>query len=444
MTQIPQRHFPAAKPPHAKQAPPNGCQPGMPVEMTRRVWQDCRGQSLSGRPRTVYLHFPFCKKRCDFCPFFINRYNRQNLDDYVEAVVREIALTAAQPGLRATPIRAVYFGGGTPSDLRPDDVARIVNALHRHFPLAGDCEITMEARIHGSSGALARTWIDAGINRISLGVQTFDTRLRELLGRIEARERVLEVLDELTALPGATVNIDLLYGLPGQSVGDLIGELQTITSATNLHGFYLYHLKLFPGSPLDAAIREGKLPKVPSLREKEAFYAAATRWLEGTDYWQLSTCHWIKDPRERSRYNQLAKGRTDIIPLGSGAGGRINNHQFFQSRGLGDYLRLVGQNEKPLMMAAQRDEHAPLKDTISHEFEHGHLSRRTRHNLAVAMPKALRLLERWERLGLLEPSPTQRHAYRLSTRGRFWSPEMLTHLSRGLAEGSRLVRGHHF
>ncbi|MEM1060042.1 MAG: heme anaerobic degradation radical SAM methyltransferase ChuW/HutW [Verrucomicrobiota bacterium] len=408
-----------------------------------RIWSESGQRARNGRPHTVYLHVPFCKKRCDFCPFFINRFNGEALENYVDALEAEIRLTAAQGGIGEAPIRAVYFGGGTPSDLAPGHVRRLLTALRREFRLAPDCEITMEGRVYGTSGELARQWQEAGINRVSLGVQTFNTRMRRLLGRIEPRDKVLQVLNELTEVEGITVNIDLLYGLPGQSTMDLLDELETICERTDLHGFDLYHLKLFPGTALDRAIADGKLPPLATLREKARQYTAASRWLQSTDYRQITTCHWVRDPRERSRYNQLAKGTTNIIPLGSGAGGRLGGHQFYQVRQLEDYLCQVRQGFKPLMMGAGRGRYAALKDTLSLEFEHGYLSRRTRHNLLAAAPKAEPMLRRWAGWGLLEAAERTGHAHRLTTRGRFWSPEMLTHLGRALPAEEGVPRGHH-
>lgn len=404
----------------------------MPPEMVDRFWQEACAQPVGQSVRAIYLHFPFCKKRCAFCPFFINRYHRDKMQQYVEALCREIELTGNQDGMQSKSIRAIYFGGGTPSDLPVEAVRQILDGLRHNFPLAEHCEITMEGRVFGSSEELAEEWVAAGVNRISLGVQCFDTDRRRQLGRIEDRERVLQVLHELTNVNGCTVNIDLLYGLPGQTVADFLADIETVIDETHLHGFDIYALKTFAKSPLEEAVSAGQLPPPPGLKGKSEYYLRACELLAGSAFWQISTCHWVRDPQERSVYNRLAKAGEEIIPIGSGAGGRLDTLSLFQHNVLDSYLRDVANGRKPIAFAGPRRPSEKLKDAFCDELELGRLRQPTLDRLAKAAPSTRRQVKRWETMGLLTSINYQDEAYELTPTGRYWTPTMLEHTCRHL------------
>ncbi len=144
-----------------------------------------------GANRAVaYIHVPYCQNHCLFCGFFQNVWRPGASAAYVDDVVGELARLADTPLVASAPISAVYLGGGTPSALDTGDLVRLVEALYRFLPLAPDCEITVEGRAYGFGVHKAAAALDAGATRISIGVQSFDTKIRKSLGRKLSGEEV--------------------------------------------------------------------------------------------------------------------------------------------------------------------------------------------------------------------------------------------------------------
>ena len=188
--------------------------PSEPQKDPRAVWAEALAGDNGGR-RTLYLHIPFCRSRCSFCPFYFGPATDSERAGYVRLLAKELNDWAER--LSQYPINAVYFGGGTPSDLAPQEMELLLGILRSRYPLANDCEITLESRLNGLTDRKIDAAIANGVNRFSLGVQTFDTELRRRIGRVSDRETVLETLGRLTARNQASVAVDLLYGLPGQT-----------------------------------------------------------------------------------------------------------------------------------------------------------------------------------------------------------------------------------
>ncbi|MCK5231589.1 MAG: radical SAM protein, partial [Desulfobulbaceae bacterium] len=182
-------------------------------------WKEEISQDHVGQPmRTIYTHIPFCHGHCLFCGFYQNMYRSDPARKYVDVLLKEMAQTSAEPFVKYKPFQAVYFGGGTPTALSAEDIHRMVTGVKTLFPLANDCELTFEGRFYDFDTDKINAALDAGINRFSLGVQTFDTRIRKSIGRKEPGEQLIEKLSYLRDLGKAAIIIDLIYGLPGQTL----------------------------------------------------------------------------------------------------------------------------------------------------------------------------------------------------------------------------------
>lgn len=140
-------------------------------------------QTVSPRKRLVYLHIPFCATHCTFCGFYQNRFNDDACAHYTDALIREIEMEADSVLHQSAPIHAVYFGGGTPSALSAHDLARIITTLREKLPLAPDCEITIEGRVLNFDAERIDACLDAGANRFSIGIQSFNSKIRKKMAR---------------------------------------------------------------------------------------------------------------------------------------------------------------------------------------------------------------------------------------------------------------------
>jgi anaerobilin synthase len=387
-----------------------------------------RPPGTEGR-RALYLHVPFCRARCSFCPFYANRWTEDAGRTYVAALEAELAGIGRLP-VASAPFDAVYFGGGTPSDLHPEGLRAVLGAVRRHIPLASDAEVTLEGRACGHSPTLTEAAIEAGVNRFSVGIQSFDTALRRSLGRIEPRERLLAFLDRLCDT-GAVVVIDLIYGLPGQTPAVWEEDLRTLTGLTRLAGADLYRLKVIPGSPL--ARRQAEAPAALQ-RRCASLFSTGCRILDEAGWEQISVSHWRRDKRERSRYNTMTKSGADCVPAGCGAGGRLGGIRFFQTGELDAYLTAIRQGLKPLASATRLCPNSFSVDRIASDCDRATLLPTAWH-LPDAGSLVPRLLDQWQKAGLLEPESGG--SWKLTRAGQFHNVAMGNRLANIAQNGPR-------
>lgn len=189
----------------------------------------------------AYIHIPYCDHVCGFCPYNKVEGRQNEHETYVDGLMAEIEIYGSLSASR--PLNFVYFGGGTPSVLRGDQIGRILDRLARRFGLAGDCEITLEAHpTHISKRALT-AWASSGVTRVSSGVQSFDEETLRVLG---ARHTAADSLSAATALGQSQLRtgIDLLYRVPGQGSKELLSDILRTVSLGGIEHLSLYSLFL--------------------------------------------------------------------------------------------------------------------------------------------------------------------------------------------------------
>lgn len=249
-----------------------------PLSLDESQWQQWWQQESDAEERALYLHIPFCRKRCSFCNFFENGANPARISRYVDGLCASLARAAETPLVQSRPFSAVYVGGGTPTDMSADELAMLARMIRR-FPLAADAEVTLEGRLNGFDDAKWQAALGGGFNRFSFGVQSFDTGVRQQAARIDDRETLLTRLGELTRDDAAVIVADLIFGLPGQD--DAVWQ-QDITDvmASGVHGVDLYQLIAMSGTNLDRAGQQGKLGWVADGQQRAAMYAYGGQQLE--------------------------------------------------------------------------------------------------------------------------------------------------------------------
>ena len=397
----------------------------MDKEEQTRIWADLMAQTPdSADERAVYIHIPFCDKKCSYCGFFQNFTREEAAHHYVDVLIDEIEAAADTPYVTGAPFQAVFFGGGTPTALSDADLARLVRTVRERLPLTSDCEITLEGRIHDLSESKVEAAMCAGINRFSLGVQSFDTRVRQSIGRIDDRETVIETLRRMVEQQGAVVIADLIYGLPYQSMEVWENDVRT-QFELGIAGGDLYQLNVFPGSELARRIDVGDLPILPTTEEQAEYFK---RGLEIVAEYpmarRIDTTHWSTDHRERSLYNTLAKRGNDVLAFGSGAGGFIGQTMWRNYGALAPYEKMVEEGVKPFQfMGEQADEHR-MHSEIGDQIEHGYLyAPFFEKKYGVDFLTELEpLLAAWAENGLAARTAT---GFRLTLAGEFWHDNLI-------------------
>ncbi|MCC7348732.1 MAG: heme anaerobic degradation radical SAM methyltransferase ChuW/HutW [Variibacter sp.] len=386
------------------------------------IWARLMSEQSAPHRRLAYIHVPFCANHCLFCGFYRNAYTPAEAAAYADQLVREIEREAAEPNVRHGAIEAVYLGGGTPSALSAEDLTRILDTVRRRLPLAPDCEITLEGRIIHFDDEKIDACIAAGVNRISVGVQTFDTAVRRRQGRRASKEEAIRFLAGIRDRNRVALVIDLLYGLPGQTP-EVWREDLRIAADLAPDGIDLYGLNLIPGTPLQRAVAAGKLDPT-ALQDLGARYEAGAAVLAAAGWRQISNSHWARTPRERNVYNLRIKQGVDCLAYGSGAGGTLGRYSYSVAGDLQHYGAAVAAGRKPLGGMSMSDDLEPARHHVTAGFEVGRLDLAglALPHLADARALLAPLLAQWQRAGLVALDGDLVH---LTIAGRFWYSNLI-------------------
>ncbi|EPA3123356.1 heme anaerobic degradation radical SAM methyltransferase ChuW/HutW [Yersinia enterocolitica] len=389
----------------------------LPAESLEDNWQALLQKALLPNKRLLYLHIPFCATHCTFCGFYQNPLQTDSTARYTDYLLRELSMEASSPLLQGGPIHAIYFGGGTPSALSAQQLHSIISQLRKSLPLAPDCEITVEGRIFNFDDERIDACLEAGANRFSVGVQTFNTRIRQRMGRKASRDEAIHFLTNLASRDRAAVVCDLMFGLPHQTPETWQEDL-AIVRQLPLDGVDLYALNLLPTTPLAKSVENNRI-ELPTLAQQCDFYCSGAESLAQAGWHQLSNSHWARTTRERNLYNLLIKQGADCLALGSGAGGSLQGHAYMQHRSLDNYYRLIDSGQKPLMMMTQASGEHPWRAKLQSGIEVGRLDL---SELITDPYPLMPLIAQWHQSHLLKDDS---FCLRLTDSGRFWASNIM-------------------
>lgn len=387
-------------------------------EEWQNIWRQAAILALK-EDSLAYFHIPFCASHCIFCGFYRNAWKQDYSKIYTDKLIEELAYEASIRQGHGK-IKAVYFGGGTPTALDTEDLVRLINACYQYLPLAEDCEFTIEGRISHFDIEKARTCVAAGVNRISIGIQTFNSTIRKRLGRKHGGEEAYEYLKALCELD-AVIVADLIFGLPNQTDEVWASDIN-IASSLPLSGLDIYAFNHYPFLPINKMIEHGSLPAAASVEIQAQHYAYAVENLQSAGWQQVSNNHFAFPNRgERNRYNTLVKSNMPCLAFGSGAGGHFGGYSFQVHSTLQTYLTTpVGK--KALSFLSKHGVNKSLLGMVQHDLELGYLDIKLfKHN-----PKAMKLLMQWQQLALLNID--QEGIAHLNISGRYWSPTLIRQL----------------
>ena len=266
-------------------------------------------------PLALYVHFPWCVKKCPYCDFNSHQVKGEVPErDYAEALIADLEL--ALPEVWGRRVHSVFFGGGTPSLFSAASVETLLSAFRARLPLAADCEITLEANPGTFEAEKFRGYREAGVNRLSIGIQSFNPKHLKALGRIhddtEARRAIETAKDSFD-----NINLDLMYALPGQTLEEARADVQAALEAATTH-LSFYHLTLEPNTHFFR--HPPVLPDDDAAAEIQEMIAAA---LHGAGYLHYETSAWAKAGREcRHNLNYWRFG--DYLGIGAGAHAKLS------------------------------------------------------------------------------------------------------------------------
>jgi oxygen-independent coproporphyrinogen-3 oxidase len=270
---------------------------------------------LRNPPLSLYVHMPWCVRKCPYCDF--NSHTAPDTlpaEEYIHALVAD--LEQDLPLVWGRPVQSVYFGGGTPSLFSANHIATFLSAARARLDLRPDVEVTLEA----NPGTIERdsfpAYAEAGINRVSLGVQSFDDGLLESIGRIHGRKEIEQSLKSLNAAGISNFNIDLMFALPGQSAAQSRRDLELAIDAGPVH-ISFYQLTIEPNTAFAA--------QPPGLPEDDVAWdmqQTGADMLEAKGYGQYEISAYAQSEMQ-SRHNMNYWRYGDFLAIGAGAHGKI-------------------------------------------------------------------------------------------------------------------------
>ena len=300
---------------------------------------------------SLYVHVPFCLSKCPYCDFNTYQGIESQFEDFLGAVIQEI--TAWSVALGRPAVNTVFLGGGTPSYLPDGDVARILDAIARNYRVSADAEITAECNPNDLSPEKCAELRASGINRVSIGVQSMDNGLLAMLGRRHDADEAAEALERCRRAGFDNVNLDLMYGLPQQSLDQWRDTVARVVALAPEH-LSLYSLTLEEGTPLRRWVQQGRLPEPdPDLAADMYDHARAALAAAGYHHYEIS--NWTL-PGLESEHNLAYWRNLQWVGVGPGAHSSLRVGEagsacrFWTVRSPRDYARLARDWE---MNAAQ-------------------------------------------------------------------------------------------
>jgi len=323
--------------------------------------------STSSAPLGLYVHIPFCVKRCDYC-YYLSYADktRTQQEQYVAALIEEARTYARSPALKGQSLSFVYFGGGTPSVLEERMIARLLGGLQSQFPWAGVEEASFECAPRAVTASKLRSLRELGVTRISLGVQSLDDAVLRLNGRVHLRKDVEAAYGWIRAAAFDVVNLDLMVGLPGESEASLAATLDAVIEMAP-DSVTVYQTEIPHNTPLYRAESAGSLPTpVPNWTAKRARLAQAFARLEEAGYVVRSAYSAVRDPQKhRFVYQDRQYRGADLIGLGVASFSYLSGRHH-QNRGSYEaYVAGVAAGELPIDRAyALSDEERLIREFV--------------------------------------------------------------------------------
>lgn len=272
-------------------------------------------------PIGIYIHIPFCAHICPYCDFTTYAGKDHLIDRYVGCVSRDLSQSSARVGGRQA--ATIFIGGGTPSLLEPTQIASILSACRHNYDVATDVEITMECNPNGLTAQRLAGYREAGVNRLSIGAQTFDRRGLRTLGRQHEADDTFAALTNARAAGFENDSLDLIFGWPGQSLARWTEDLETILALPEPPDHLsLYSLIVEPGTPFADAAARGILA-IPSDDATADMYEQAIALLDDAGWQHYEVANWSRQPDGHSRHNAIYWQHGDYLGIGAGAHGTI-------------------------------------------------------------------------------------------------------------------------
>ena len=289
-------------------------------------------QNIHRGPVSLYLHFPFCERKCRYCDFLSGPARAEEREKYIDLLCREINLRASEA---SAPVDTIFIGGGTPSLMTPAQASRVMEAVSASFSVMDNAEISMEVNPGTADLTKLRAYHSAGINRLSIGVQSFDDSELRLLGRIHTADQARQIYQMARDAGFRNINLDLMSALPGQNIETWSRTLREAAALQPEH-LSAYSLIIEEGTPFAAM----KLPDLPSEDEDREIYHFTGQYLAENGYKRYEISNYAREGYE-CRHNCGYWTGHQYLGLGLGASSDLGGERFRNPDQIETYRTLI-------------------------------------------------------------------------------------------------------
>ncbi len=309
----------------------------------------------------LYLHTPFCSQKCHYCDFFSAPPVGDQLASWHLQLQRNLKIIAEE---QTPEIETIFFGGGTPSLLSPTQIIDILDECRNLFPVSATAEISLEANPATLTVSCLEGYLAAGINRLSLGIQSFDDQTLRLLGRKHTAEVAKQAFTLARNIGFSNISVDLIFALPGQKTADLEQDVEQLLELSPDH-VGIYGLSIEAETPLERMIKAGQISEVD-----EEFYAKSYLLLNrlltdaGYEHYEISN---FARPDSRCLHNQAYWQRKTCLAAGAGAHGfdaRAHGKRTAITTNLKHYQQQLNARQNPAGLLEEFDLHQAMAETL--------------------------------------------------------------------------------
>ena len=372
----------------------------------------------------IYVHVPYCDKICSFCN--LNRKKLDNdLEDYTNFLVSEFEKYGKTPYMKSKEIKVVFFGGGTPTILKEHQLEKIFRSIHENYNLSDDCEFTLETTLHNLNINKIKVLEKYRVNRLSVGIQSFAEKGRNMLNRTFTKEEAIRRLKELKENFSGIVCTDIIYNYPEETVEEVMEDAK-IVADLEIDSTSFYSLMIHEGSKMSKDIKENTFELNYQLEtDRKLHHAFLEKLLATGEYEVMEHTKVVRKGKDRYNYIRFTHKGADILPIGVGAGGKIADTDIFRIN-----------NEKVFYMLSENTEEENRFKRISGLFQYPEvyftdLKKYVSEEVFVELYK---LFKNFEAKGYMKVYDTHTE---LTTEGIFWGNNISSVILKKCLGGNR-------
>lgn len=313
---------------------------------------------INNNNKGIYVHIPFCKQKCSYCDFVSFCNKDEYIERYGQAIVKEIEY---KKDMLRSEISTIYIGGGTPSYIDENIIRNILDAIKQNYILTNECEITIEVNPGTVTKEKLENYIQNGINRISIGLQTTNDELLKKIGRIHSYEEFLKTYNLAREVGFKNINVDLMLGLPDQTVQDLKESTESVIKLSPEH-ISVYSLIVEEGTKMYEMLKNKQVALPYEDTERNMYwYIKNTLELNGYNHYEISN---FSKTGYESKHNMNCWNQMEYLGFGTAAHSYLNNKRFSNIESMIIYIENIEKNnfEKNIIMNEEQNEEETKKE----------------------------------------------------------------------------------